>query len=275
MAASLITITQSSSTSAGGTSRDDIVISSLVTLANANDSNVRSWRWVLVERPRDSAAVLSNVTAPSPTFTPDVNGSYLIQLQVNGGSAVGETNRVLVAVRNTAVITGGLITATRFVAASETDEANWSVDLGPGPAPNTTGWWEDLDRTARLTQALAEKGQGAFIFSTIATGTGFFPIHVMVSGQVATTKVRAAISDPLVTDSVAVRYYEAAFRHDGAAVIALGAATEDSGISNILPAHPAAPSIVGFGSGDILLIFATGSATVALDWQITYEVTVR
>jgi hypothetical protein len=65
-------------------SNSSLALGSLVTLTNFNDSGVTSWLWSLVTIPPGSSASLSGATTATATFTPDIAGSYLIQLTVNG-----------------------------------------------------------------------------------------------------------------------------------------------------------------------------------------------
>ena len=152
MASANIVIVQAGVAGAAGKSRDDLVVGQPVTLKNSDDNGVRSWRWALVSRPYGSSATLSNVVAAQPTFTPDVPGSYLIQLTVNEGRE-GERARVIGAVRNAAIF--GI--STRYPAGGEGSEANWLVDFadGAGPVTNTFGWWPDLNDWFRMISAAA------------------------------------------------------------------------------------------------------------------------
>lgn len=122
-----------------GISRRDIVTGTAVTLTNADDTGVRSWRWRLVEVPIGSATTLLNPVQSSASFVPDVAGSYLIELAVDEGRT-GQVDR-----RIAAVLTdfGGVSpTPLRIPAAREQAEANWNY---PNPAvPNDDGWAPDL-----------------------------------------------------------------------------------------------------------------------------------
>jgi hypothetical protein len=80
-----------------GRARQDLLLQSSVVLSNANDDGVVSWRWTMVGRPQGSAATLSSPSTPSSQFVPDVQGTYLIELSVNGAAA-GETQRRVAAV---------------------------------------------------------------------------------------------------------------------------------------------------------------------------------
>lgn len=120
-----------------GRSRDDIVISTVVTLTNDDDSGVTSWRWELIDQPDLSPPVsLVNPNSSTCTFTPNASGgTYLIQLSVNGGGE-GQVDRILVVIRDT--------DGNRYPAWQETDEANW-IDTETS-LPNERGWWPDLRR---------------------------------------------------------------------------------------------------------------------------------
>ena len=55
--------------------------------------------WKIVNRPRGSAAILVNPLSPTPSFTPDVNGTYEIALTVKAGRDAA-TDTVIVTTRN-------------------------------------------------------------------------------------------------------------------------------------------------------------------------------
>jgi hypothetical protein len=67
-----------------GESRDDLSTGATVTLSNEENSGVVSWNWRLLAKPPGSVAGLTTPTASICTFTPDVPGSYRIQLLLNG-----------------------------------------------------------------------------------------------------------------------------------------------------------------------------------------------
>lgn len=126
-----------------GRARNDGVLTQVVTLRNADNTNVRRWEWTLL-RPRNSTAELSSLTAASVQFTPDVDGTYMLLLLVNEGKSAEQKSRSLFAVKSA----GGY----RFPAQSESNEANWtSVYTG---IANETGWWEDITEILRANQAV-------------------------------------------------------------------------------------------------------------------------
>ena len=60
----------------------------LVTLNGSGtdaDGDPLTFSWEFTSRPEGSAAVLSDTASPSPTFTPDIDGAYVLALIVNDG----------------------------------------------------------------------------------------------------------------------------------------------------------------------------------------------
>jgi len=56
-----------------------------VTFRLGDVTGVNSYSWQFVDIPSGSSAVLSSSTAAQPTFTPDLDGTYLVQCTVNEG----------------------------------------------------------------------------------------------------------------------------------------------------------------------------------------------
>jgi hypothetical protein len=54
--------------------------------SGSGSTRVTSYSWTFVVRPSGSAAVFSNATKDSVTFTPDLAGQYIIRISVNGGA---------------------------------------------------------------------------------------------------------------------------------------------------------------------------------------------
>lgn len=67
-----------------GQSRDDLVLGVSVALSNENNSGVNAWNWRLLAKPQGSTAGLDTPLAATCAFTPDLAGSYLVQLLLNG-----------------------------------------------------------------------------------------------------------------------------------------------------------------------------------------------
>jgi hypothetical protein len=98
----------------------------------------------MVDRPTGSVATINSPLSASSFFTPDVAGSYLVELTVDEGRS-GQVDRRIAAVQETVGSS-----QVRWPAAGEGDEANWNI----GGTPNTRGWLPSLEDAVRA--ALAE-----------------------------------------------------------------------------------------------------------------------
>lgn len=130
-----------------GQSRDDLVLSSLVTLSDPANPAATSFSWTLTT-PVGSSAALSDPTASSPTFTPDVEGTYLAYLEVDGLKSWEEN-----AIGDLVSTQGGggvkLTNATRIPGSGETKQFDATI-----------GWQEALDPVLRsVDSVLAIQGQ--------------------------------------------------------------------------------------------------------------------
>lgn len=119
-----------------GRARQDLLLSEPVVLSNSNDTDVVAWRWSM-SVPLGSTATLSSPNSPSTQFVPDVPGTYLVQLSVNGALA-GETQTRVAAVLDEA----GL----RYPGVNETGPtANYDV----GGNENEEGWARAVEQALR------------------------------------------------------------------------------------------------------------------------------
>ena len=67
-----------------GISREDLSIGSLIELTNeSNIITIISYKWRFIDIPIDSTSVLLNDDEDKASFTPDKEGSYLIELKIN------------------------------------------------------------------------------------------------------------------------------------------------------------------------------------------------
>jgi hypothetical protein len=70
-----------------GQGRKDLDIGETVTLSDTEPLNSgASYVWLMEDRPIGSATVLNNPNTATPTFVPDVTGSYRVRATVNGTS---------------------------------------------------------------------------------------------------------------------------------------------------------------------------------------------
>ncbi len=143
-----------------GVPRDDGVLGQVVTLRNADNTNISGttggWLWVLF-KPLGSAATLSSPTSPTCSFTPDVDGTYRVELYVNEKQKPNQKARSAIAVRDGAGF--------RYPAQGESNENTWTSAYTLNP--NETGWWEDIDKILRSGQAAID---GTHVTATAQPG---------------------------------------------------------------------------------------------------------
>lgn len=120
-----------------GQGRSDLLTGVVVSLSDTNGANAgATYAWDFLDKPVGSAATLTSPGSSTPTFTPDVAGSYWVRATVSG-SAAGTSNEILaVPLANTGA---------RIPAFGEQTEYD-----GGG---NTKGWHEALDDFMRQADA--------------------------------------------------------------------------------------------------------------------------
>lgn len=109
-----------------------LIINSVVQLDNINNGGEISWLYEFLDRPEGSLASFSNPAIQNPTFTPDVEGTYLIRLKVNATLVSEQIDTVIAAVLHQK-------TNLRIPAALETTESS-----------ALRGWAQDVNRQLRL-----------------------------------------------------------------------------------------------------------------------------
>jgi hypothetical protein len=118
-----------------GRARRDLLLSSPVTLRNADPTGVRRYQWTLLSKPPDSTATVVNPTSAVATITPDKHGWYRVQLSINSGQASLEEVQVrCFAVPDTA-------DQARPAAGSKGAELNYDVS----GSPNALGWAREMN----------------------------------------------------------------------------------------------------------------------------------
>lgn len=135
MAYSKIIITQNAVSGAAGVARDDITLYTGVApldkpvyFSNDPDGNsgVISWQWTLIERPVGSIISLINPTSSICELRPDVYGTYVVSLSVNGlGRATAGYAETVIGCRYP-IILPVTVGAWRIPAFLEKTLANWA-----------------------------------------------------------------------------------------------------------------------------------------------------
>jgi hypothetical protein len=107
-------------------SNDQLPIATLVQLNNINVGGESTFNWAILDQPVGPPDSLSSLSVQNPTFTPNKEGTYLIQLTVNLGLPTEEQDSIICAVRQEK-------TYQRIPAAGETTQDNqaegWAIAL--------------------------------------------------------------------------------------------------------------------------------------------------
>lgn len=165
-----------------GESRSDGVISQAVTCSNSSPES--SYLWTLVDVPIRSALVRGTTgTSATFLFTPDVKGTYLVSLQVNGSVAPADNASLYISVASA----GTKALGWRYKAANETIEDNEKyVGLGFPSDINERGWATNED----LVQEEIETS----VWETQNAVTSHIGLHKrLVATDAATGKVDASL----------------------------------------------------------------------------------
>ncbi|MFA6166724.1 MAG: hypothetical protein WC700_08915, partial [Gemmatimonadaceae bacterium] len=167
-------------------SNTDLTLGNIVQLSNADAGGEVSYLWAMLDRPAGSAAVLSATNIENPTFTPDVEGTYLLRLTVNATLASECSDQKVAAVRQ-------LKSRERIPSSGETVETSllrgWAVDVNESLG--------DLDRQVSDSGcvhgnagAALNRGDVVYVATTHALLSGevvpeFRVAHANVAAEVA------------------------------------------------------------------------------------------
>lgn len=192
MATAIIKSTISSTTIVG--SRDDASIGGSVQLEH--DGSASTYFWQFLSRPPGSTSTFSSSSAAAPTFTPDIAGSYLIRLTIDGDSAGADVRVIAVKTANLSM---------RIPAAGETNEYN------NNPITGIDGWHEATYNAFNAIDSIAGKiiksdGTGATPSAAISWGGQRLTnlgAPSLSSDAVRLQDVPAAISDLTNTSTLA------------------------------------------------------------------------
>ena len=159
-AADTVTITTQNSAPVANAGADQTVfIGDLVqlngTLSSDVDGNTLTYAWNLMSRPAGSAATLSNPSTPTPRFTPDVAGQYVVELVVDDGTVSGTPDTIVITTRpaNSAPIANAGADQTALLGSTANLDGRGSSDPDAGDV--LTYAWSMLSRPTGSTATLA------------------------------------------------------------------------------------------------------------------------
>lgn len=168
MAGAIIVIDQPAGAGAGspGVARNDLWQSRQINLSVGTGGNT-VFQWDLLDKPPGSAASLTGATTSTPSFTPDLSGTYRIQLITNGGGP-GNIQILVARVRFTNV--GALLN--RGHALPGYGESAGEANYGG----NTRGWAPTMEFIEADTLSIV-LGGGAAMTGDVTGTTGANVVH--------------------------------------------------------------------------------------------------
>ncbi|MBI4238391.1 MAG: hypothetical protein HY696_08245 [Deltaproteobacteria bacterium] len=118
----------SGSVTASAGADQDALLGATVTLDGSGSTAGATPAWSFTSSPSGSSAALSGADSLTPTFVPDVVGSYVVQLSLNSGASTDSVTITAKSVVATVAAGSGVSTRTRFGA------TEYVVDLGNSAA---------------------------------------------------------------------------------------------------------------------------------------------
>ncbi len=166
---------------------DDIstVVGTTVTLSGELSSDANgdplTYAWAVVSRPAGSTAVLVGPTTATPSLTPDVPGSYVIELVVSDGQLASTPDRVVVTAGAAGVNLAPVAVAgprQRNVVVGQTVQLNGSKSYDPNGTPLTYKW-TFKSRPKKSTAAL--QGNTTALPTFVPDVRGNYVVQLVVS----------------------------------------------------------------------------------------------
>lgn len=181
MATPIIRSAQTGKPTVDGVDRKDLITGSAVTVTDIEPSNTGGTRyWRMLFKPPTSAAAMSSSTADSPTFTPDVPGTYTIECEYIKGGSVHRFYQYLAVVHP--------VTGIRVPAAGEGVDPDGEGRLFDDGGGDDFGYWSAYDDLASEVETLASAGGG-----------GGGPAEEILESSGPTTLAVGAIADGQLT----------------------------------------------------------------------------
>jgi hypothetical protein len=198
-----------------GKSRDDFDAWTGANPIVCSDGGVgaSTWLWQIVDQPPGAAAVLSTPNAASTNLTnATVEGSYLLQLTVDGGGVPGQTYRIIAAVQMALPVWVSPGTAARLRIPAFGETLQFNVQSSPGAGANLRGWAEEMSQWFRAlaTYAFGVRIQNAgvavgsapfytlnFVGASGVVDAGNGVVNVTVGGGLVFLNEGASIGTPI------------------------------------------------------------------------------
>jgi hypothetical protein len=159
-----ISTRNSAPTAAAGDDQAVTVIGTVVNLSGAQsfdpDGDSLSYKWTFDSRPPDSGAAFDNNASPTPTFTADKHGIYVVKLTVTDPWGEQGTDTMEVSFSNVKPVANA--------------GANQSVVIGPPVVVNGSGTDANGDPIASYTWSFVTKPADSAATFSATTASAFF-----------------------------------------------------------------------------------------------------
>lgn len=227
-----------------------------------------TYLWTLLDKPSDSIVTIVNPNAAVAQITPDVWGSYLVRLTINGGTY---RNEKTLGIRKDG--TGTYIKRRwRIPSFLETvAAANYLLD--PGPGYNTRGWAEAVEFILKDLFTWVESGGGGGSGDQIylmgstsdATPTEIF-VNATPGSRVAIERCTTALL--LVTAVRSDNAVMASWQFRASLRQAAGLATLVSYVKEVLTNEIVGADVALGVSGGSLTVTVTGALATNVLWKV-------
>ena len=178
----------------------NVTLGATVTLDGTNSSDANrdqlTYRWVMMSKPTNSTATLTNPTSAKPTFIADLVGPYVISLIVNDGRVDSTTvaTTVMASLANAAPVANAG-TNQSVVLGTVTLDGSGSTDAN---GDTLTYKWALLSKPTNSAAALSSATSAKPTFTADQTGVYVFTLQVndgKVDSAVATVSVTASAAN--------------------------------------------------------------------------------
>ncbi|MBM3927504.1 MAG: hypothetical protein FJ335_03460 [Sphingomonadales bacterium] len=151
-----------------------------------------TYRWAFDTRPAGSTATLSSTSVVSPTFVPDVSGSYVLSLVVDDGSlkSAPDTVTITSSRSNSAPVANAGKDQTVFTRSTVTVDGRASTDAD---GDTLTYDWNLTAKPAGSSATLSSRTQPVATFTADLVGT-YVATLIVNDGRVNSAPVTVAIS---------------------------------------------------------------------------------
>ncbi|OGR02889.1 MAG: hypothetical protein A2511_08540 [Deltaproteobacteria bacterium RIFOXYD12_FULL_50_9] len=154
--------------------------------SGSHDANndALSFSWSIITLPDNSQAIISDPQALAPTFTPDLEGTYIAQLMVSDGFMTSQPDTVVITVTHSLVI--GAINAPVIPVPVYTEICAQVEFSGAGASPVTEWNWDDGTFSAGIIAHNEETkvAEGCHVYSE----AGVYVLRFTLTGLASETR---------------------------------------------------------------------------------------